>query len=164
MLQYDWDESPGHWICTTYHALRRALNSELAQEGVTVRQWEVLACIAVGGALSQTELAERLGIEAPSLVGILDRMERDGWLERYACPSDRRKNRIRATEKAESLWVRIADCAHQVRARATYGMSPEQLAQLKLACETIRRNIELAVPPGGEPGQLTVVDSAPETA
>ena len=60
MLQYDWEESPGYWISTTLHALRRALNAELASQGITLRQWEVLACIAMEGELSQAELARTI--------------------------------------------------------------------------------------------------------
>lgn len=142
MLQFDFEESLGYWICSTSHSLRRALNAELAREGITFRQWEVLAWIAMEGELSQAELAERLGIEAPTLVGILDRMERDGWLDRYACPNDRRRKRIRATEKAETLWARMVDCAHKVRARAKEGLSNDELEQLKAICERIRVNLE----------------------
>lgn len=141
MLQYDWEESPGYWISMTLQALRRALNTELAAQGITLRQWEVLAWVALGGELSQAELAERLGIEAPTLVGILDRMERDGWLDRYHCQQDRRRKRIRATEKAESFWTRMSECAHQVRSRAIEGVTTEELATLKSVCARIRGNL-----------------------
>jgi DNA-binding MarR family transcriptional regulator len=142
VLRFDFEESLGYWICSTSHSLRRALNAELAREGITFRQWEVLAWIAMEGELSQAELADRLGIEAPTLVGILDRMERDGWLDRYACPNDRRRKRIRATEKAETLWARMVECAHAVRARAKEGLSADELEQLKAICERIRLNLE----------------------
>lgn len=143
MLQFDFDESLGYWVCSTAHALRRALNTELAKEGITYRQWEVLARIALSsGGLSQTELADCLGIEAPTLVGILDRMERDGWLDRYSCPDDRRKKRIRATEKAETVWARMVECAHRVRAQAREGLSQEELDQFRSTCARIRANFE----------------------
>lgn len=142
MLQFDFDDSIGYWVCSTSHAFRRALNAELAKEGITYRQWEVLARIALNGELTQTELAEFLGIEAPTLVGILDRMERDGWLDRYGCPNDRRKKRIRATEKADTVWARMVDCAHRVRARSREGLSPEELDQLRVICGKIRSNLE----------------------
>lgn len=145
MLQYEFEESLGYWICSTSHAFRRALNTELEKEGITFRQWEVLAWIAFEGGLSQVELAERLGIEAPTLVGILDRMERDGWLDRYSCPNDRRRKRIRATEKAESVWAKMVDCARRVRAIARAGLSEEELDSLKSICERIRVNLERPV-------------------
>jgi DNA-binding MarR family transcriptional regulator len=142
VLQFDFEESLGYWICSTSHALRRALNSELSKEGITFRQWEVLAWTAIKGELSQAELADLLGIEAPTLVGILTRMERDGWLERHPCPDDRRKNRIRATEKAETVWTRMSECACKVRAQAREGLSAQELALLKSVCERIRTNLE----------------------
>jgi MarR family transcriptional regulator for hemolysin len=144
MLQYDFEESVGYWVAMTSRAFRRALDAELVQAGITFRQWEVLAWIALEGALSQIELAERLGVEAPTLVGILDRMERDGWLDRYACCHDRRKKRIRVTEKAESLWSRMVDCARRVRNQAAQGFTADELAQLKSFCERLRTNLENA--------------------
>ena len=145
MLQFDFDESVGYWICTTSHALRRALDAELAREKITLRQWEVLAWLAIEGEQSQVELAERLGIEAPTLAGILTRMERDGWLERYSCPEDRRRKRLRATPKAESVWNRMVECCGRVRERATEGIGPEELALFRLTCEKIRANLSAGV-------------------
>jgi len=142
VLQFDFEESLGYWICSTSHAFRRALNAELTKEGITFRQWEVLAWIAMEQELSQSELAERLGIEAPTLVGILDRMERDGWIERLPCAGDRRKKRVRACSKAETLWAQMMACAHRVRRRARRGLTQKELDQLKSICERIRRNLD----------------------
>ena len=141
MLHYDFENSIGYWVCITSHAIRRALNAELTREGISFRQWEVLAWIALEGELSQARLADRLGIEAPTLVGILDRMERDGWLDRVPCPNDRRKKRIRASDKAEQAWSRMVECAHAVRARALQGISPEEVAMFKGLCTRIRENL-----------------------
>ena len=146
MLPYDFDESVGYWVAMTSHAIRRAVDAELAKENITLRQFEVLAWIALEGEQSQVELADRLGIEAPTLAGILTRMERDGWLERYGCPEDRRRKRIRATPQAEAVWARMTDCSRRVRAKAAEGLSSEELAFFKQICETLRTNLE----PGSE--------------
>ena len=142
MLTYDFDQSVGYWVVTTTQALRKALSVELGKQGITLRQWEVLGWIALRGELSQSELAECLGIEAPTLVGILDRMERDGWLDRRPCKQDRRKKRIRATEKSEAVWTKMVACAHDVRARATTGLTPDELSRFKAMCEKIRTNLD----------------------
>lgn len=141
MLQYDFDESVGHWICATSHAMRRCLDTELARENITLRQWEVLAWLAMEGEQTQVELAERLGIEAPTLAGVLGRMERDGWLERFPCPNDRRKKRIRVTEQAEAVWSRMVDCCGRVCLRATQEIPAEHLQIMKRTCEKIRENL-----------------------
>jgi DNA-binding MarR family transcriptional regulator len=141
VLEFDFEQSVGCWITLTSHALRRALNEELAREGITFRQWEVLAWTTSSEQLSQAELAERMGIEAPTLGGILSRMARDGWLARSGCPHDRRVKRFRPTAKAEAVWSRMLQCCHTVRQRATEGLSGEELAAFKRTCEAIRQNL-----------------------
>ena len=158
MLQYDFEESVGCWVTLTTHALRRALSVELAKENITLRQWEVLAWLSFQEEQSQVELAERLGIEAPTLAGILTRMERDGWLERTCCTKDRRKKRIRTTAKAESVWTRMVECCGTVRERAIEGIPAQDLACLKRTCEAIRQN--LGETPNSDPASESCV-SAP---
>lgn len=142
MLDYDFEESVGCWVHMTSRAIRRAIDLELAKEDITFRQFEVLACIALEGEQSQVDLAERLGIEAPTLAGILSRMERDGWLERYGCPDDRRRKRIRVTPKAEAVWARMAECCRRVRVKATAGISAEDLEKFKHICQQLRANVD----------------------
>lgn len=141
MLEYDFEQSLGYWVCTTAHVMRKSLAARLVHEGITFRQWEVLALIALYGEQPQGQLMERMGIEAPTLAGILERMERDGWLDRYLCPDDRRRKWIRATEKAKAVWNRSIDCARAVRAEATQGISEEELEQFKTLCAKIRGNL-----------------------
>jgi len=121
--------------------MRRALNAELAREKITLRQWEVLGWISMCGELSQAELADHLGIEAPTLAGILSRMERDGWLERTTSPHDRRCKLIRMTDKIEPIWNRTLECCRRVRERATAGIAPEELQNIRNVCERIRENL-----------------------
>ena len=141
VLEFDCEQNVGCWIAQTSHAMRRALDEELAREGITFRQWEVLAWSNSSEELSQAELAERMGIEAPTLGGILSRMERDGWLARSGCPNDRRKKRFRPTPKARRFGAACCNAATTVRERATEGLSSEELAAFKRTCEMIRQNL-----------------------
>lgn len=131
MLQYDFENSVAYWVFATAHEMARAMNTELAACGITFRQWEVLVWLSHEGDVSQTELAERMGIEAPTLVGVLDRMERDGWIHRVQSDTDRRKNLIRPTEQVRPVWEQMVACAQRIRARATAEMSAEQLGELR---------------------------------
>ncbi|MBW8885834.1 MAG: MarR family transcriptional regulator [Planctomycetia bacterium] len=94
MLEYDFENSVGYWICQASQVFQRTFNEELAPQGVTFRQAQVLGCLALEGRLSQTDLADRMRIEPPTLVGILDRMERDGWIRRSGDTADRRRKLI----------------------------------------------------------------------
>ena len=143
MLEYDFENSVGYWICQSSNVFQRAFNEELAPQGVTFRQAQVLGCLALEGRLSQTDLAERMRIEPPTLVGILDRMERDGWIRRGGDVTDRRKKLVEATAASKPAWSKIVAVAKRVRTRATRGMTPNQLAQLKKLLGLVQTNLEL---------------------
>jgi MarR family transcriptional regulator for hemolysin len=141
-LDYDFAQSIGYWLTVTTQAFHRAVSEELLPHGVTYRQSMVLGWLALEGELSQTELAHKMLVEPPTLVGILDRMERDGWISRHDCPSDRRKNIIRANPAAEPVWEQIVECAMRVRERATHGLSERQLATLMKLLRQMGQNLK----------------------
>ena len=141
MLQYDFENSVAYWIFATAHDLACTINEEFAGLGITHRQWEVLAWISYLGELSQTELADKMGIEAPTLVGVLDRMERDGWIQRIPSETDRRKKLIRVTERVEPVWAQMVARGLAIRARAIEGVSEEQLKNLRETLGIMRKNL-----------------------
>ena len=51
------------------------------------------------GPLSPTELARRAGLHPATMTGILDRLERGGWIVRERDPSDRRAVSVRAVHE-----------------------------------------------------------------
>jgi MarR family transcriptional regulator for hemolysin len=144
VLDYDFENSVGYWVCQAAHVLQRAFNEELAPQGVTFRQAQVLGCLALEGRLSQTDLAERMRIEPPTLVGILDRMERDGWIRRDGDKADRRRKLVEATPAAKPVWNKIVSAAKRVRERATRDMTASQLAQLKKLLGVVQANLREA--------------------
>ena len=144
VLDYDFENSAGFWIMTAAHDYERAFNDELAPEGITLRQCQVLGFLALAGPLAQNELAERMRIEPPTLVGILDRMERDGWIRRDGDKTDRRRKFVEATPAARPVWNKIVAAAKRVRERATRGMTASQLAQLKKLLGVVQENLQEA--------------------
>lgn len=151
MLDFDIEASVGYWIFATAHEYACAMNQELQAHGITYRQWEVLAWLWYAKELSQTELAARMGIEAPTLVGVLDRMERDGWIQRTPSETDRRKKIIRATERVDAVWQQMLQCGMRVRAKATQGISEAELKQMRQTLAKMRANFEAELPPANGP-------------
>lgn len=142
--RYDFENSVGYWLTMTHQAYTRALNDELAPQGITYRQAQVLAWLALEGPLSQADLASRMLIEPPSLVGTLDRMEAGGLLERRPCPHDRRKKFVHRLPAADEIWDRMVDSARHVRELAVEGMSNEEVRTIKKLLEKVRNNISTA--------------------
>ena len=59
--------------------------------------------------LSQQELSEHLIVTKSNVVGLIDRLERGGYVTREAHPSDRRFNQIVLTSKGEKLEAKIEE-------------------------------------------------------
>src|SRR5919109_3888149 len=59
------------------------------------------------GPLGPTELARRAGLHPATMTGILDRLERGGWIVRERDPSDRRAVRVRQVRSRNADLVRL---------------------------------------------------------
>ncbi len=142
MSEYDWENSLGLWLTRTTQAYHRALSLQLASEGLTWRQIQVIGWLKLETELSPKDLSQRMVVEPPALAGILDRMERDGLITRHACVDDRRKKLVRLAPTAEPLWDVIAAAARELRSQAISGLTADEVETLKRLLHTIHQNIE----------------------
>ena len=90
--------------------LYRALNTVMpefrnlfAGFGVTEPQWRVLRVLWEESEISVRELSARTLLLAPSLVGVLDRLENAGLVERHRSQADRRQVLVRLTPAGTAL-------------------------------------------------------------
>ena len=145
MLQYDFEESVGYWITITSHFYQDALNQELMPYGITFRQFQVIGWLVYEGPLSQVDLAERMMIEPPTLVRILDRMERDQWIKRESDPEDRRRKVVKVLPEARPVWSQMVSCLKRLRKKATQGMTADQVETLKSLLMQVQENLGVKV-------------------
>jgi MarR family transcriptional regulator for hemolysin len=80
-------------------------------------------------------------IEPPTLAGILDRMERSGWISRLPHPTDKRRKLVRLEPRIGPVWEQLAACSLRVRARAVQGLPPEQLTALREGLAAVQENL-----------------------
>ncbi|MBX3432763.1 MAG: MarR family transcriptional regulator [Pirellulales bacterium] len=146
MLDYDFENSLGFWLVGAHHAYMRAFHERLGPHGITFRQAQVLGWLALEGPLPQAELAARMMIEPASLVGVLNRMERDGWIERRECCHDGRKKLVTLLPAACRVWETIAEVGREMRRRASAGLSPAELATLRELLGRVERNVQSSLP------------------
>ncbi len=139
--EYDFEESIGYWTVMAARVIQKALSDELAPYDITFRQSQVIGWLVLKGPLSQVDLAGRMMIEPATLVGVLDRMERDGYISRQASSTDRRCKMISIEPEANKVWSKIAQCARRVRARASDGMSERQKQSVRKAMKLIIQNL-----------------------
>ncbi len=68
---------------------------------------DCLDLIARHGPLSPSALARRAGLHPATMTGILDRLERGGWVARERDPSDRRAILVRALRDRGAQLIRL---------------------------------------------------------
>jgi DNA-binding MarR family transcriptional regulator len=73
-------------------AIERRFQKVVSQQGLTKAQAQLLAQLPTDQALSQREMSERLRCAPSSVVGVIDSLEKRGWLTRRVDSADRRIN------------------------------------------------------------------------
>jgi len=108
---------------------RNLMNEELRAVGQSQARWGTLYWIAVfGDTVNQTELADRIGVEQPTLGRVLRDLEAEGLIERAAGSGDRRAKVIQLTDAAKPVMREIDRIQNSVRARLLRGIDPKELA------------------------------------
>jgi DNA-binding MarR family transcriptional regulator len=89
-------------------------------------------------------LAGRVGIEVPTLVRTLTRMEAAGLLRRETDPADGRRAIVRLTDRGQELEEVVPAILAEVTERAAAGMSEAEREQLLRLLRDLRANLEPA--------------------
>lgn len=105
----DDDEYIGYVLSDVARLMRTVFDRRVRGIGLTRAQWLVLTRLYRRPGASQTELAVMLEIDRASAGRMLDRMEKNGWVERHADSEDRRINRLYLTDDArrahKAMWA-----------------------------------------------------------
>ena len=93
--------------------------------------------------LMQADLARSLGIEGPTLVRLLDKLEQKGWIARIASEEDRRRKYTVLTPDAAGQVRIIEQLSDTLREKMLAGLSIEELAQCTQAMTRMRNNLQV---------------------
>ena len=109
-------ENFGHLLHGTARAWRQKLDERLKPMGLSQAKWRTLMHLSIAREpLTQAEIAARLGVEEPTVVTLLHRLERESWITRTSSPHDRRCNMVLLGERAERVIVQINATAQKLR-------------------------------------------------
>lgn len=97
-------------------AWRNKLDERLRPLGLSQAKWRTLNHLASNdGKLTQRDLALRIGVEEPTLVGLLHRLEREGWIQRRNSPDDRRCKTVHLRPRSNAVLTKIHQAAGTLR-------------------------------------------------
>jgi DNA-binding MarR family transcriptional regulator len=128
--EFDVARSPGFLLAKAYQAVQNIGSELLAPFGITQQQAGVLAFLWKHGELSQAQLCCEAGIDRTTMTGIIDRLERDGYVCRTKSATDRRLNIIQPTTDALTLKEQLLPLIHLAQNTFLAGLSDKESAEL----------------------------------
>ncbi|WP_312361482.1 MarR family transcriptional regulator [Ensifer sp.] len=123
--------------------LRAVFDARVKERGLTLPRARALFALTRKDGLNQRELADELEIETPTIVRLLDGMEKQGFIERRVEVSDRRAKQIHMTELGRNIADEILKLADEIRADVLRGVEPGEVAATLKVVRTIADNVQL---------------------
>jgi len=141
MLREDLSRNFGFLLNDVARLMRTSYDRRIRKLGLTRAQWWVLTHLYRGDGVSQTELAETLEIEKPTLGRLLDRLEAKGWVRREHDAADRRVWRVHLTDEVEPALRTMRSIAAELRRDALSGVSAAERERFVDTLLAIKENL-----------------------
>lgn len=131
----------GKYLSGLGKCLLHALNEKLSTLDLD-RNFFALILIQEGnGTLTQQDLAVLLESDKVSVVRIIDYLSEKGYVKRVKETSDRRKYRLKLTDKARDEMPLIKAAIADITQTALNGLSPDKIEELYSTLAIIKNNL-----------------------
>jgi MarR family transcriptional regulator for hemolysin len=142
MFREDLSRNFGFLINDVARLMRTAYDRRVRDLGLTRSQWWVLNHLFRNDGVTQSELAEVLEIERPTLGRLLDRLEAKGWVRREHDARDRRAWRVHLTDAVEPAMRRLRKVAAELRSDALAGLSARERERFVDTLLAVKANLQ----------------------
>ncbi len=136
---------------TSAKAWEKAADIELRERFDLIgAQWKIIVILSIKEGVTQKHIADMAFVEAPTLVPVIDKMEKEGYVTRQSDPGDRRNNLIFMTKKSKDIADPIIDCILEIRNMGLDKISKKDMETAKKVLEQITINTEKFIKQKGE--------------
>src|SRR5450631_470012 len=139
----DLEERFSDALHSTSRSWRQAEDRRLKYLGVSQASWMTIAIAAKARSpLSQSELADKLGVEGATMVAMIDRLVKAGLVLREASTTDRRIKRVVLTPAGLKIYEKVRTEAAALRKELLANTDPKKLAMATELLEGLQGIIE----------------------
>lgn len=123
--------------------LSESMNQKFKEKGgnVTRVQWTALFYIDLNPGITQKELAEKMMIAEPTLLHLIDRMEKDGLVSRAYNKENRRCRYLCLTPAGETAFRLLLPVAEQFNKAAVEGIPEADMDTFKRVINQMIENV-----------------------
>jgi MarR family 2-MHQ and catechol resistance regulon transcriptional repressor len=127
-------------LLRTFWKLQRAIRNRLEQFGITHPQYSVLVRVNEDG-VPLTRLADKMYSDISTVNGIVNRLEKQGYVKRERCTADRRVVYIKLTPEGMALRQKVMPI-HRRHIEERYAvLSDDELATLQELLKKLAGNL-----------------------
>ena len=129
-------------LAMTFNVVYHEIKRELAKEHCTIPQLEIISCLDRTKGLPLSEIAERLLVSGGNVTGIIDRLERDGYVSRVRDKTDRRVVRALLTDKGFELYKSFLPRYRDVIYRINSVLTVQERKQLQRLLKKLAHGVK----------------------
>ncbi|NNM87537.1 MAG: winged helix-turn-helix transcriptional regulator [Phycisphaerae bacterium] len=126
-------------LVRVYSRIQRKLEHALAQQEMTLAQFEIMMTLKSCQGISQQELAQHLLVTKGNVCVLVERMEKCGWVERQLDPEDGRAYRLALTATGRTLLKKVLPDQRQIIQEAFGVLTVEESRQLLALLDRLER-------------------------
>lgn len=129
-------------LSTAGRKMRTVFDRLVRARGLTLTRARTLMLLAHDSEMTQKDLASALDVEHPTLVRVLDGLEKQGLIARCAVDGDRRAKRIALTPASEGQIRELEELSESVRVQMLDGIPEEDVATALRVLRRIGENLD----------------------
>ena len=133
----------GYFMKSINDRLKTRADNQLKSRNLTMTQSRVLGFLhSKNGQATQKEIGDYLQVAHPTVVGIVARLEKNGFVTCRIDPTDKRSKIVSLTKHAEIIGEEMGSLVEDSEAKMLYGLGQEDIENLKKYLSTIYDNLE----------------------
>lgn len=121
--------------------MRTLFDARAKEMGLTLSRARLLVQLAREDGPTQTQLAQHLDVEQPSIVGLVDALEKAGLVERRANGGDRRQRTVHLTPAARDQAGDLLSYVAKLRSEILRNLSEDDLREANRIMGCILTNV-----------------------
>lgn len=131
---------PGHLIRRLSQQSNQVFQDEMKRIGadVTSVQFASMQAIELHGEMEQSQIAQSIHYDKATIGGVIDRLEKRGWVERKSNPKDRRAKLVTLTKEGRNALEEITPVVKALQDQVVANLSDDERALfIKLAQKVV---------------------------
>ncbi len=133
----------GYLVKVLSDRFRARSDKEMKERNLTMSQIQTMIFIHQhDGAVSQKEIERFLKVSHPTVVGIVSRMEKNGYVSTHQDEKDHRNKIVCTTPLADATRDEAIASRQQMNDTVRTGLTDEEVTELKRLLLTVYRNLD----------------------